>query len=455
MFGFEIGDIVKNTSIPLIATLCCTLTACGEDKEPIEESEPATEPSSEEPEEVEVGDISAILGAWDVTNISQISYGETVDTSYPSEEAQSYEGYGINFNSSLLSSIILEFVESGDVMYTESYTGTKSLEVSGEDAYSISYGGSYAYGSAIGSVRQSDDTYTMELDDDLDCTLTGDDLVCSNSDASFVLEMSRNTEGAQDSFESIETPYPSTPSYTKEDCVDSNITQTGNALEWGGFGSEIDNDVVFECFEEDLEDLVFEFVAPNDGCFAFNTTGTMFEHGLQLMDSCDGEVLKCAPAGPKLEHGLSVGESVLVVIDAAAAEQQVFNLSINEVSFDVTGYDTLEFINDEYSADTTGWMDSVETDCTLIGGAKTYLWTATSTGTATLSTEGSDFDTAIGVQIAECGGVIECNDDESYESEMLTSLLDFDVVQDAQYLISVGGYGEESGNLSMSLTIAE
>ena len=62
----------------------------------------------------------------------------------------------------------------------------------------------------------------------------------------------------------------------------------------GWFWYEVDNDAVFECFEEDLEDLVFGFVAPNDGCFAFNTTGTMFEHGLQLMDTCGGDVLKCS-----------------------------------------------------------------------------------------------------------------------------------------------------------------
>ena len=53
-------------------------------------------------------------------------------------------------------------------------------------------------------------------------------------------------------------------------------------------------------------------------------------------------------AGPKLEHGLLTGESVLVVIDGTAAEQQVFNLSVNEVPFDVSEYDVLELIDDQY-----------------------------------------------------------------------------------------------------------
>ena len=53
---------MKNTSIPLIATLCCTLTACTGDKEPNEEDDTVTEPSFEEEEEVVVGDISAIIG---------------------------------------------------------------------------------------------------------------------------------------------------------------------------------------------------------------------------------------------------------------------------------------------------------------------------------------------------------------------------------------------------------
>ena len=446
---------MNTNSIPLIATLCCTLTACTGDKDTMEETEPSSEPSSEtETETEEVGDISAILGGWDVDSITQIYYGETYETTYPTEETQSYEGYGITFSGSFLSSIILDFVEDGDVMYTESYTGTRSLQIDGEDAYSISYGGSYAYGYAIGSIRQSGDNYTIDLSGELDCTLTGDDLSCSASDGSFSLEMSRSA-GPQESFESVDVDYAATPSYTKQECVDAQITAAGNALAWGGFGTEIDDDVAIECATDNNQDLIFEFVAPNNGCFAFNTTGTNFAHSIQLMDSCNGEALKCNSSGPKVQHGLTAGESILVAIDGAAAEQQVFNLSINEVPFDVTSYDSLVLTDDEYSVNTAGWTDSVETSCTTLGASKTYLWVATSTGTATLSTLGSSFDTAIAVQAAECGADLECNDDESYENGILTSVLDFEVVQDAEYLISVGGYGGDSGDLLMTLTIAE
>ena len=42
------------------------------------------------------------------------------------------------------------------------------VEISGEDAYDVSFGGSETYG-YDGSIRQDGDNYLMELDDDLIC----------------------------------------------------------------------------------------------------------------------------------------------------------------------------------------------------------------------------------------------------------------------------------------------
>ena len=86
-----------------------------------------------------------------------------------------------------------------------------------------------------------------------------------------------------------------------------------------------------------MEDLVFAFQAPNDGCFAFNTKGTNFNHGIQLMDSCDAtEALSCTAESNRLEHEMIAEEEVLVVIDGTTGSEMFFNLSINELNFDVS-----------------------------------------------------------------------------------------------------------------------
>ena len=99
-----------------------------------------------------------------------------------------------------------------------------------------------------------------------------------------------------------------------------------------------------------------------------------------------------------------------------------------------------------------GWG---RTSCTVIGSAKTFLWTSPSTGTATFSTDGSSFDTAIQVQEASCGSEEYCNDDADLEGGIYTSELEVAVQENAQYMISLGGYGGANGTLSLSVTIAQ
>ena len=234
-------------------------------------------------------------------------------------------------------------------------------------------------------------------------------------------------------------------------------------MEWGGFEG-IEDDVPLFCEDsytygdytygqDNADDLVFAFQAPNDGCFAFNTTGTNFGHGIQLLDSCDAtEALDCTLTSNSVERGMIEGEEVLVVIDGASESNQVFNLSINEVAFDATGFDALP--SDTSAIDTTAWTGVVETDCAPIGNAKSFLWTAPSTGTVSIDLAGSTFDTVVSMKEAVCGASEECNDD-NYNSYTIQSFLEVSVEEGKDYIISVGGYGSDSGTLSMSLTVTE
>ena len=432
---------MKKIAIPAVTALGCSLTACtpsddtdtGETKEP--SSEPSAEASSEpsgEPgdEPVDVGDISAVVGLWDVNSYTMSYYGYSYGYTFPTTESQESNSYGVFSTYSLTAAIFLEMEESGEISLIQSYVINESLSIDGNDIYSIDASYMDTYG-VVGTIRQETDSYVIQMEElpELNCTLTSDVLDCASeegADDAVLMVLSKNTTGLPEVSENTVENFPETPQYEKTECIDATLTTTGNALEWGGFEG-IEDDVHLFCEEsytyygytygqDNADDLVFAFQAPNDGCFAFNTTGTNFGHGIQLLDSCDAtEALDCTLTSNSVERGMIEGEEVLVVIDGASESNQVFNLSINEVAFDATGFDALP--SDTSAIDTTAWTGVVETDCAPIGNAKSFLWTAPSTGTVSIDLAGSTFDTVVSMKEAVCGA--------SEEQFLSTMLFDF------------------------------
>jgi len=86
---------------------------------------------------------------------------------------------------------------------------------------------------------------------------------------------------------------------------------------------------------------------------------------------------------------------------------------------------------------------------TNFGNGVWYLFVSPSNGLLTVSTSGSDYDTAVGVYTGACGSLTEilCDDDSGPE---LTSLLTVETAQGCSYYILAGGYEGRVGLLSMS-----
>jgi hypothetical protein len=83
-----------------------------------------------------------------------------------------------------------------------------------------------------------------------------------------------------------------------------------------------------------------------------------------------------------------------------------------------------------------------------------WNWTAPSTGTATLATAGSSFDTTLGVYTGTSVGSltkVAANDDVS--GSVHTSRLSFAAVANQTYRISVDGYGGATGNVALQLEL--
>ncbi len=83
-----------------------------------------------------------------------------------------------------------------------------------------------------------------------------------------------------------------------------------------------------------------------------------------------------------------------------------------------------------------------------------WSWTATSSGSITISTAGSSFDTTLGVYRGTAVNSltrVASNDDENFDNGLYTSKLAFNAVAGTTYQIAVDGYEGEAGSIRLSL----
>jgi hypothetical protein len=83
-----------------------------------------------------------------------------------------------------------------------------------------------------------------------------------------------------------------------------------------------------------------------------------------------------------------------------------------------------------------------------------YSFTPSASGTVTISTCGSDFDTALAVYTGSCGSLTEiaCNDDSGPACATSQASVSFSGTAGTTYRILAGGHGGASGNLSILAT---
>jgi hypothetical protein len=79
----------------------------------------------------------------------------------------------------------------------------------------------------------------------------------------------------------------------------------------------------------------------------------------------------------------------------------------------------------------------------------TAWWTLTADGEVTVDTAGSDFDTVLGIYVADEAGMtqVACVDD----AESLQGAVTFVADAGTTYLIQAGGYGYQTGQLELAV----
>jgi hypothetical protein len=84
-----------------------------------------------------------------------------------------------------------------------------------------------------------------------------------------------------------------------------------------------------------------------------------------------------------------------------------------------------------------------------------WTWTATASGTVTIDTLGSNFDTLLGIYTGTSVSgltLVKANDD-SPAGGTLTSKVSFTVTAGTTYRIAVDGYGGVSGSITLNLKL--
>lgn len=83
-----------------------------------------------------------------------------------------------------------------------------------------------------------------------------------------------------------------------------------------------------------------------------------------------------------------------------------------------------------------------------------WSWTASASGSVTISTAGSNFDTTLGVYTGtslDALQIVAENDDENYNAGVSTSVVTFNAVAGTTYQILANGYRGDSGDISLKI----
>ena len=100
--------------------------------------------------------------------------------------------------------------------------------------------------------------------------------------------------------------------------------------------------------------------------------------------------------------------------------------------------------------------ESGEPNVLNISGGKSiwWKWTAPVSGTVTISTAGSNFDTTLGVYTGTAVNglsLVRANDDQNFSSGVYTSRVSFNAIAGRQYQILVDGYDGDSGSVKLTV----
>ncbi len=215
----------------------------------------------------------------------------------------------------------------------------------------------------------------------------------------------------------------------------------------------------------------WDWVAPATGNVTVATAGSNFDTTLGIYTGSSVSSLT------KVAANDDAGGSLLTSnLTFSAVAGQTYHISVDGYA-GTTGQIALQLstslpaVNDAFNASSilaganvtaTGNNSAATTEvgepknAGVVGGKSVWwTWTPTTSGTATISTAGSTFDTSLGVYTGTSVNAlttVASNDDQN--SSLLTSRVQFAAVAGRVYRISVDGYKGASGSIALSIALA-
>jgi len=231
---------------------------------------------------------------------------------------------------------------------------------------------------------------------------------------------------------------------------------TGNGIVTGGNAGLID-DTLGSCGGGTPgEDAVIQWTAPFTGDVVIDTFGSDYDTVLYVLDGCGGAELACNDDGlggtviqSDVTLSVTAGTTYQIVIDAWNNAAGSIQLNINPPLpacadgniFGLAG-------NPIVGGTNAGSVDDLQGSCSATPGEELVAqWVAPATGTFTIDTFGSDYDTVLYV-LDGCGGAeLACNDDAGGPQSQLV----FDAVVGTPYLIAIDARNNATGNFLLDI----
>ncbi|MEM6990923.1 MAG: hypothetical protein AAF721_10510 [Myxococcota bacterium] len=202
------------------------------------------------------------------------------------------------------------------------------------------------------------------------------------------------------------------------------------------------------------DDLAFQWTAPTTDNYRVDTFGSDFNTVLSVRDGCGGAELVCnnqAGGGDQSQvtFAATEGTTYSIVVDGFAESG---NITLSVLPLPTSCVDAAiidPFANPLVTGSTAAASDDEQTGCTATAGPDVvHQWIAPASGTYSLDTIGSNFDTVIEVRDS-CASAIVCNDQANGVGPH--SELEFDATAGTSYLFVVDGWNNASGNYTLNL----
>lgn len=209
----------------------------------------------------------------------------------------------------------------------------------------------------------------------------------SGSERPFTLVFEANTLSGDCPDETLEGPFP---------------------IEVVGSTARSENTAFASCGGVLSPDDQYSFVAPGQGTYVFDTTGSTFDTVLYVLDECGGNELACSDAVEWSGHGTEVrvpldeGESVIVGVDGQEPEGGTYALSVQRIFCPNVILDSQPEVS--YAGSNAGQPNGSEGSCGGSSGPETtFSYTAPAAGWYEFDSRGSANPTRLYIA-NECGG---------------------------------------------------